>query len=290
LARSVQAASSASRTDPDEERRLIGAARRGDRRALDRLARRLAGPAYRYGRTFCGDAHDAEDVRQDVMAALVRSLQSLRGEASLTTWAYVVARHACARRRRRRAGAPRVHDALDERSGALEVPDPGAGPEREVERRELHLALRAAISALPPTLREVILLRDVEGLPAERVARVLRVGERAVKSRLHRARVALRARLQPQFAVEAHERAGCPDTARMLSRFLEGELDGSACARLEAHVAECGACGATCETLRHALGECRAWGRGQAPPEIRDAVRDAVRAALGSARTAGRIT
>ena len=89
-----------------EERRLLAAARAGDRRALSRLLELLSGPIYRFGRGFCGDPHDAEDVAQVTLAALARTLHDFRGDSSLTTWAYTVARNACTRHRRRGAGDP----------------------------------------------------------------------------------------------------------------------------------------------------------------------------------------
>jgi RNA polymerase sigma-70 factor, ECF subfamily len=270
-----------------EERRLVSAARGGDLRALDRLLRLLSGPVHRFGQGFCGDPHDAEDVAQVTLAALARSLRDFRGESSLTTWAYTVARNACTRQRRRAAHAPARLESLDAgtatRPGALHLADPREDPHRALERAELRDALQRAIAALPPSQREVLLLRDVEGLPAKQVGQALRLSERAVKSRLHRARVALRDRLAPH-APSAGAGPRCPDTARLVSRYLEGELDAEACARLEVHVKGCPDCGATCETLRDALVTCRSW-RGEAlPGPVRAAVRRAIRQVIAGSR------
>ena len=86
----------------------MAAARGGDRRALRRLLERMSRPIYRFGRGFCRNTEDAEDVMQEVLASLVRSLPTFRGEASLSSWAYTVARHACIRQRRMQAHAMRV--------------------------------------------------------------------------------------------------------------------------------------------------------------------------------------
>lgn len=269
-------------SDRAEERRLIAAARRGDRRALDQLTRRISGSLYRFGRGFCRDPHDAEDVMQDVLVALVSSLPRFRGESSLSSWAYVVARNACTRRRKH---GPR-QQSLEGENGAVafEIRDPTAGPERETERRELREALERAISRLPATLRDVLVLRDVEGLPAAQVAKRLRLGERAVKSRLHRARVALRAMLAPEIGPgEPPRTADCPDVARQFSRFLEGDLDAGACARLEEHVGACAGCHAACSSLRTALRACADWKSTPVPPHLRQAVRGSLRRALVSA-------
>jgi RNA polymerase sigma-70 factor (ECF subfamily) len=242
------------------------------------------GPVYRYGIGFCRDPDDASDVSQDVMLALVRNLRRFRGDASLLTWAYVVARRACTRHRKRRHGEPAARAALTAPSGddadrSLEIPSPEPQPDEDLERRELRGAIEDAIAALPRPQREVILLRDVEGLSTREVARALRLGEHAVKSRLHRARAALRWRLadRPEPADAAR---GCPDTARLLSLHLEGDLSASICARLSKHVAACPKCAATCASLRDTLRECRQYGRARLPEHARTAVRNAIRSAV----------
>ncbi|HET9326123.1 MAG TPA: sigma-70 family RNA polymerase sigma factor [Candidatus Eisenbacteria bacterium] len=266
-----------SRTRAATERALVADARAGDRKAMDTLATRLADAAYRFGRGFCGDPHDAEDVTQEVLTALVTSLPRFRGEASLSTWAWIVARRACARRRR---DVRRIAPLETSGNGKVrEHADPAAGPDRHAERRELASALDRAIASLPSGQREVLLLRDVEGLPASRVARALGLEVRAVKSRLHRARLALRAALAPHApGAEPSRRRGCPDTARLVSRFLEGELRGDLCRHLEAHASECPDCTRECAEMRELLGSCRRWGKAPAPRALRQRLRRMMRA------------
>jgi RNA polymerase sigma-70 factor (ECF subfamily) len=264
------------------EAKLIAAARRGDEAALSELVHRVSGPAMRFSMNFCRDPHDAEDLAQDVLATMLRSLGRFRGDASLSTWAYIVAKRSCARLRRR--GARQAPLPADSRE-ILDRPDPGAGPHRRLERRQLAEALERAIASLPVPQREVLVLRDVEGLPASQVGRVLGLGERAVKSRLHRARLALRARLAPFVAGQPGRAPGpdCPDTARLLSRHLEGELDPAVCARMEEHVRACPACGDACRSLREVLGACRARGEKPLAGPMQQAVRAAIRRALDEA-------
>jgi len=272
--------------EPAEERRLLAEARSGDRRALRRLLSGLSGTVYRYGRSFCRNPDDAEDVLQDVLTAMLRSLPRFRGEAALSTWAFVVARRTCARRRRREARFSSLESAAGKR--ALDHPDPAASPAGDAERRQLGARLEHAIAALPPAQRDVLLLRDVEGRSAAEVARALRLGERAVKSRLHRARLAVREALAPAFAPRGGGPApgrDCPDTARLLSRYLEGEIDAAVCARMEKHVLGCPSCGAACRTLRAALGECRNWGDAPVPREAREIVRRAIRGVIEESAT-----
>jgi RNA polymerase sigma-70 factor (ECF subfamily) len=170
----------------------------------------------------------------------------------------VVARRACARRRQR----GKRQQPLDAPAYAhlRDRPDPSPGPARRVERRELARRLEGAIAELPESQRAVLVMRDVEGLSAAEVGEALGLGERAVKSRLHRARLALRSRLAPYVnGGDAPEPArGCPETARMLSRWLEGELSGA------------------CVSLRSVLGACREYGGRAVPRELQRAVREAV--------------
>ncbi len=274
-----------------EERRLLSLARSGDRTATRRLLERLSPPIYRFGRRFCRNTEDAEDVMQEVLASLVRSLSTLRGDASLTTWAYTVARHACMRQRRRSAPHATVSlNVADEPdgdgSGSLEIEDPRLDPHREVERRDLEEALSAALQALPAPQREALILRDIEGLSAREVARVIGVQERAVKSRLHRARTAMRDALAPHLGgADAPPRGPhCPDVALLLSRYIEGDLDASRCASLEAHVLSCGHCGAACRALRRSLGVCRRQGARPLSRPAREALRRAIRAVIAEMR------
>ena len=268
----------------NEESRLLAAARAGDRRALRRVLEGISAPAHRFSQVFCRNREDAEEVLQDVMTAVARNLDGFRGESSLTTWAYTVARNACGRMRRRKVGQPARVASLDEpefRARALSRAAAEVDPGRQAERKELREAIHNAIAGLPRVSREVVLLRDVEGLPAKQVAKTLGIGERAVKSRLHRARAALRKTLAPMLMDKPVRRSPkCPDTVQLLSRYLEGDLDGGACTRLEKHVSGCLQCGAACEALQAVLRGCREWGDRRFSAAERKRVRGAIREAL----------
>lgn len=252
---------------------------------MRRLLERLSPPIYRFGRSFCRDTDDAQDVMQEVLVSLVRTLPTIRGESSLTTWAYTVARRACQRQRRRagpRAAESRRQNGEDAEAEALPTHDPAHDPVLELERRELEGTLRDAIRSLPPSYREAVILRDLEGLSARDAAKVLGVNERALKSRLHRARLSLRDALAPRFGGRPSSRHGrsCAETGRMLNRYLDGELDRKACEAMQAHVEACPACGTACRALRDALDLCRRPGARRLPPEARESLRRAIRGAL----------
>jgi RNA polymerase sigma-70 factor (ECF subfamily) len=174
-----------------------------------------------------------------------------------------------------------VRAELGDEPRLVAAPSDAAGPDARAARGELAAALERALRELPPTYRDVVVLRDLEGLSAAEVGVALGLGERAVKSRLHRGRAAVRQALaaaeRAPAKVAAPPRARCPDVVALLSRHLEGELDATVCSRMEAHVASCPACAGRCDGLRRSLAACRALGRAPVPPPLRAALRRAVR-------------
>jgi RNA polymerase sigma-70 factor (ECF subfamily) len=258
---------------------LLDALRAGDESALRKLVERHAPAVHRFGVRMCADPEDAKDVVQETLLAAARGLRDFRGAASLSTWLFTIARSFCIKKRRTRVGAPKELVSL-ESGGAHALVARERAPDEEAEQRELGRALDAAIDALEPIYREVLVLRDVEGLTAPEVATVLGIGVDAVKSRLHRARVAVRDALAPLLAAPSDVAApgGCPDVVPILSRYLEGEIGPTECAEMDRHVSQCARCGARCDSLRRTLALCRTSAQaGQVPPEIQDLVRQALR-------------
>jgi RNA polymerase sigma factor (sigma-70 family) len=155
-------------------------AQRGDPAAVDGLLRAVLPTAQRFAARSCSSREDAEDAVQDALTALVRRVGALRAAGAVTSWLFVTIRHACLRR------AP----------GVILVPLDGIP---EVARADIadgvvdRMVIADALAALPAAQRDVIVLVDLLGLPAERTAQRLGIGVRATKSRLHRARRALAA-------------------------------------------------------------------------------------------------
>jgi RNA polymerase sigma-70 factor (ECF subfamily) len=140
--------------------------------------------------------------------------------------------------------------------------------------------IQEALLALPDPQREVVLLRDVEGLTAEEAAQVVGIAVPALKSRLHRARFALQERIAALLGADSGHPLACPELARELLVRDEDGLDQAACARLEAHIERCPHCGPTCEELKRSVSLCRALPAGGVPDEVRARVRTALRAAV----------
>ncbi|MBI2897991.1 MAG: sigma-70 family RNA polymerase sigma factor [Deltaproteobacteria bacterium] len=263
---------------------LLARARGGDRAALEALLVRHQPRVYRFGMKMCRDPEDASDVLQETLLTMARTVRDFRGASSVSTWLYTIARSFCIKKRRRSKFAPEALESLEgelERDGS-HPPDPARGPEEELAGRQIEAALEAAISALEPMNREVLVLRDIEGLTAPEAAEVLGIGVDAVKSRLHRARVAVRNQVGPLLGVrEAAPRVeGCPDVPLMFSRYLEGEISPDVCARMERHLEGCGSCRGACESLKRTLALCRATPAPQVPDDVLRAVREALRTYL----------
>jgi RNA polymerase sigma-70 factor (ECF subfamily) len=266
----------------DSDQALVVAAREGDRRALEKLLERHQSAVYRFGMKMCGEAEDAKDVLQETLFAAARTLPDFRGASSVSTWLYTIARSFCLKKRRTSKFAPDRIESLEAQSEASsQVPDARRSPEEDAAARQLRQVLDAAIAELDPMYREVLLLRDVEGLAAAEVAEVLGISVEAVKSRLHRARVAVRERVAPVLSHGAPETPqaaeGCQDVVALLSRRLEGEIDPSTCAEMEAHLQSCASCRGRCDSLRATLTMCRNVGQAQVPADVARSVREALR-------------
>jgi RNA polymerase sigma-70 factor (ECF subfamily) len=231
---------------------------------------------------MCGDREDAQDVVQETLLTMARSLRDFRGESSVSTWLYTIARSFCIKKRRRSKFAPAHPISLDAPEGEhlQGLPDLAPSPERAAFGREIGAALDASIKALDPGHREVLLLRDIEGLSAPEVGAVLGLSIDAVKSRLHRARLAVRQHVAPLLGVQADPpppSSGCPDVLMLFSRHLEGEIGQDTCAEMEAHLGKCEACRGACESLRQSIALCRATPEHEVPPAVADSVRAAIR-------------
>jgi len=267
------------------DRELIEAARAGDRGALDLLLVRHQPRVYRFGLRMCRDAEDAKDVLQDTLLAAARGVRDFRGGASLSTWLYTIARSFCIKKRRRSKFAPAAEESLDAgpRSEAQRVPDPARSPEASLEGRQIEAALERAIGELDPMYREVLVLRDVEGLTAPEVAEVLELSVDAVKSRLHRARVAVREKVAPLLGIPEPSPATdapCPDVLELFSRHMEGEISSDVCADMEQHLARCPRCRSRCDSLKKTLFLCKSSPAPVVPAPVQASVRAALKRLL----------
>jgi RNA polymerase sigma-70 factor (ECF subfamily) len=269
------------------ELQLLEAAKGGDRQALERLLGNHQARVFRFGKKMCGDEDDAQDVLQETLLAAARTLPDFRGASSVSTWLYTIARSFCIKKRRASKFAPAVLESLDqEAEQGTAVADPGRSPEELAAGQQLQAALDGAIDALEPMYREVLVLRDVEGLPAADVAEALGLSVEAVKSRLHRARMAVRERVAPVLGLGADgtPASSCRDVVELFSRRMEGEIDGASCAELEQHLQGCPVCRGRCDSLRSTLALCRRAGEAPVPAAVERSVRIALQQFLDTRR------
>lgn len=181
---------------PDEEvdRELIARVANGDREAFARLVERHRDAVWRVVRVGSTDEARAEDALQETFLGVWRGASGYAGSASVRAWILGLARRQAARTYRRRVGEPLNHVELADLGAAA-----GWGtrtPEADAASREDLGRLRAALDALDPEDREVIVLRDLEQLTGPETARILELTLPALKSRLHRARLRLLATLR----------------------------------------------------------------------------------------------
>jgi RNA polymerase sigma-70 factor (ECF subfamily) len=245
---------------------LLERARNGDREALEALLAHHQARIYRFGLKMCRDPEDAQDVLQDTLLAMARGVHDFRGASSVSTWLYTIARRFCIKRRRRSKFAPGGNRSLDSDVDleAVRFADPAKGPDELLAGQAVEMALEQAIGALEPMYREVLLLRDVEGLTAPEVAEVLGVTVQAVKSRLHRARLSVRAHVAPLLGLSAEPsvapRGPCPDILTLFSRYLEDEISPAVCTTMERHLENCARCRTACDSLKRTLALCHTAG------------------------------
>lgn len=252
---------------------LLDRARQGDRAALEEFLAQQAPAIYRFSLRMCRNAADAEDTLQDTLLAIANHLGQFAGRASLSSWIFALTRSACVRRRRGRKNRPAEN--LDE---APPLSSARPSPEEHAGQKELTAALTAALDRIPEAYREVLLLRDVEGLSASEAAEALAISVDALKSRLHRARQALREALQPILEAAAPQPGpSCPDVLSAWSRKLEDELSSDDCAAMEKHILGCPSCGAACNALKRSLSACQRIGTAAVPPAIQAQVKAAMR-------------
>ena len=169
---------------------------------FDELANEHKDAVYRQMLRVCGNQADAEDVLMEALLKAYRSLGQLREAAAFRAWLVQIARRLCWQLREREAMAPLLQLSAMEEEGVQLVSN--AEPvDLELARREMKDLLWQAVNELPPDAREVYVLRDVEDQSGEEVARRLGITLAAMKSRLHRARRAVREKLDRSLSAGA---------------------------------------------------------------------------------------
>lgn len=248
------------------------------RAAVAELFAANGGRLYAAAIRLCGSRDEAEELVQETLLAALRGWDGFAGRAEATTWLYTIAKHACYRRRRRRAGEPprfeplaTEADLLPGPSDPLPDPDELSDPARGAERAEAVARVERGLAELPFAYRLPLVLVDIAELSTAETAAVLGLKEATVKTRVHRARLRLRqaiaagARARPLAA--DHPRSVCLD----LLRAKQEALDRGAPFPFSGE-ALCARCRSLLATLDLGRESCRWLGRTELPARLRDLV------------------
>jgi len=183
----------------DEDLALVERFKAGDHSAFERLVEKYQKNVLNLVYRFTGDGTRAEDLAQEVFVRIFRALGGFEAKAKFFTYLYKVTLNLCLKERERQK-RKRTY-SLEERLGeddnrTREVEDPRGSAEDEVERRDTARIVREAIVSLPDDQRTAVILHRYNGLSYEELSEVLNISLPAVKSRLHRAKLALKERLE----------------------------------------------------------------------------------------------
>jgi RNA polymerase sigma-70 factor, ECF subfamily len=193
--------------DTGEELALVTAAKAGDVGAYEQLVRKYDRNVFRIANHITQNREDAEDVVQDAFLKAFQNLDRFQGNSKFYTWLVRIAVNEALMRLRKRRNARTVsidEDVeTDEGSMPREVADWSPNPEQQYGSSELNEILTKTINGLSPGFKTVFVLRDIEGLSTEETAEALGLSVPAVKSRLLRARLQLRDRLNRYFKKKA---------------------------------------------------------------------------------------
>jgi RNA polymerase sigma-70 factor (ECF subfamily) len=187
----------AARTDAE----LVPLLKAGEPAAFEEILRRYEGKVFSLVRGLTRNDSDAQDALQDTFLSVYQKIGSFKGESSLSTWIYRVAVNAALMKIRKRKQDDRTVPideylpAFDGAGHVVALPDGAPLADQVLLNKELAGYLKESIQALPPDDRAIVILRDQEGMSNEEVAAVMGLSVPAIKSRLHRARLYLRARL-----------------------------------------------------------------------------------------------
>ena len=201
----------------------------GNAEAFDRFVEHFRAKIFHYSWLMCGHREDAEEVAQETLLKVFENFDHLREPERVRPWVFQIAKNACLMKRRKSVFAPSRELSLDEflpemdhsgGHGKIEIADWSRLPDRQVLQTEMKEVLERAIHELPDNYRSVLLLRDVEELSTTETAHILDLTEDVVKTRLHRARLAVRRKLDQYLrtggqapVLAANKRGGSDEAA-----------------------------------------------------------------------------
>jgi RNA polymerase sigma-70 factor (ECF subfamily) len=181
--------------DKQGEAELARAVIAGEADAFERFVEYFRSKVFHYSWLMCGRREDAEEVAQETLLRVFENLGQLREPEHVRAWVFRIAKNACLMQRRKSVFAPTQELSTDELLPGEEPSGAELPPDREYLQGELRAVLDRIIAELPANYRSVVVLRDMEELSTDETAEILDVAPDAVKTRLHRARAAMRQKL-----------------------------------------------------------------------------------------------
>ncbi len=190
------------RAEEDEDREMIDRCLRGSRQAFDVRVEKYYRKIYNLAYRFVGDPEEANDLAQEIFTAAYQNLKKFRGDAKFSTWLFQIATNRGKNKfkylKRRGFFANKGQPNGDDEREPLqrEIPDLAANPEAALAGKQIQRIVQNAINELDPDHKEIVILRDIEGLSYEEIAKILNLPEGTTKSRLHRARMVVKEKLK----------------------------------------------------------------------------------------------
>ena len=179
---------------PKNEADLIARAKDGDTQAFEKLVLEHQTKVYNLALRMTGNAEDALDLSQETFLRVYKALSLFKGQSSFSTWIYSIASNICLdflRKRKKKGISLSLSDISGEENAAADIPDIRFDPAHEFEKAELRAAIAAGLDALSPEHREILILREINGLSYQEICDALDLEQGTVKSRISRARIQL---------------------------------------------------------------------------------------------------
>ena len=200
----------------EEESRIVQKVLRGDVNAFEKLVLEYEKSVYNIALRMTGNSEDASDMTQEAFIKAYNSLQSFRGDSKFSVWLYRIATNVCLDFLRSRSRKPTVSLSVEDNEGEevqLNVADESQSPELLLDRQMTRESVRRGLETLSPEYRQILLLREIQGLSYDEISQALGLEVGTVKSRIFRARKKLCAFLLqdgniPEFASSVRTEGG----------------------------------------------------------------------------------
>jgi RNA polymerase sigma-70 factor (ECF subfamily) len=182
--------------EPDETTTLVRAVRQGDKQAFNRLVLLYQSRIYNLAFNYVKNDEEAKDLAQDVFVTAYRALPKLRDDTKFGAWLYQIGLNHCRNRYKRlKRRGYFTNKSLDDDNSPLQLAG-GETPEKELEQNRTITIVRDTIATMNDSEKEIIMLRDLQGLPYEEISEILDIPLGTVKSKLSRARTSLKNKLK----------------------------------------------------------------------------------------------